>query len=494
MDVFIIALGILTFFIVRHYVESRRHNYPPGPWGFPIVGHLPLFGSRPSETFRRWSKAYGNVFRIRLGSWNTVVLNGYSTIKGALDRTDDAFSSRPNFLSNQMMKESRNNEDGLEFGQFNEAYKKQRKYTAYALRKFTNCRDTFTEHLILKEAEELVTELLACGEKPQDVLHSVGLTPAAIIYQVVFGVCKSARNDKNLDTYVKWHQEFMTFLGSGNPGDVFPYVKFIFKKHIEKYLAFIRVQDSFVSNIVDAHKDLVDKRPQRCITDMFLNAGLPHQVNSIDVDLTEARLLYGIQALLGAGLSTVKETLLWLILYMTKFPNVQHRVQSEIDDVVGKQRAVTLGDRPKLHFTQAIILEVLRLCNILPFTLPHYTIKDTKLNGYDIDKGTVVFVNLASINLDESLWEEPLAFKPERHLNENNELSKRSQRLVAAFGFGRRRCVGEFLAKIELFLIFATLVQRCRLIKPDTEILDTEPAEMLSNSPKHFKVIVKDRN
>lgn len=490
VDAFLIVLGALTFFIVRHYVASRRRNYPPGPWGYPIVGHLPLFGSRPSETFRHWSKAYGNVFRIRLGTWNTVVLNGYTTIKDALERTDDAFSSRPNFLSNQVMKESRNNEDSLEFGQFNEAYKKQRKATSYALRKFTNCRDNFTEHLIVKDAEELATELLGRGEEPQDVLYPVGLTPASVIYQVVFGVCESARTDKGLNTYVKWHREFMKFLDSGN---VFPYLNYIFKKHLEKYLTFIRVQDSFVSNMVNAHKDLVEKRPQRCITDMFLSAGLPHRVECNEVDLTEARLLYGIQTLLGAGTSTVKETLLWLILYMAKFPDIQHRVQSEIDKVVGKQRAVTLSDRPKLLFAQATILETLRLCSILPFTLPHYTVKDTKLNGYDIDMGTVVFVNLASINLDESLWEEPLTFKPERHLDENNELSKRSQRIVAAFGFGRRRCVGEFLAKIELFLIFATLMQKCTFIKPDTDSLDTEPVETLSNNPKHFKVLVKER-
>ena len=182
---------------------------------------------------------------------------------------------------------------------------------------------------------------------------------------------------------------------------------------------------------------------------------------------------------------------MWLILYMAKYPGIQQRVQSEIDETFGKQGTVTLNDRSKLHFTQATILEVLPLCNILPLTLPHCTTIDTQVNGYDIDKGTVVFVNLASINLDENLWEEPLAFKPERHLGEINALSKRSQRLEAAFGIGRRRCVSVHPAKIELFFIFATFMQRCTFV---TDNLDTEPVETLSNSPRRFKVIVKGRN
>ena len=92
----LIVVFVVSLFVVRTlktFLSGK--NYPPSPWGFPVVGHLPLFGSYPPAKLQEWSKQYGDVYRIRMGAWDAVVINGYSAIKDALERSDDAFSGRP---------------------------------------------------------------------------------------------------------------------------------------------------------------------------------------------------------------------------------------------------------------------------------------------------------------------------------------------------------------------------------------------------------------
>ena len=94
----LVSIFVVTFYLYRHLFLRKGKRYPPGPWGLPIIGHLPFLGPYPPQTFHKWQKTYGDVFSIRMGGWDTVVLNGYSAVKDAMDRKDDVFSSRPKFF------------------------------------------------------------------------------------------------------------------------------------------------------------------------------------------------------------------------------------------------------------------------------------------------------------------------------------------------------------------------------------------------------------
>jgi hypothetical protein len=84
--------------LFKRIFQNRNKTYPDGPFGFPIIGHLPLFGNYPPKTFMKWWNSYGDVFSIRLGSWNAIVVNGYNAVKAAAEHPDDVFSGRPNFF------------------------------------------------------------------------------------------------------------------------------------------------------------------------------------------------------------------------------------------------------------------------------------------------------------------------------------------------------------------------------------------------------------
>ena len=62
------------------------------------------------------------------------------------------------------------------------------------------------------------------------------------------------------------------------------------------------------------------------------------------------------------------------------------KMQQEIDSVVGKDRCPKMEDRKSLPFTDAVIHEVQRFLDIVPFSLPHYALTDISFRGYTIPK------------------------------------------------------------------------------------------------------------
>jgi cytochrome P450 len=183
-----------------------------------------------------------------------------------------------------------------------------------------------------------------------------------------------------------------------------------------------------------------------------------------------------------------------MFLYMAKFPQVQERVYTEIKDKVGTARSVMLKDKPDLVYTNAVILEVMRIVTQIPLSLPHFALKNAKLQGYDVDKDTVVIFNLFSVHHEKKFWKDPESFRPERFLSDGKSLDEEKCNHMFAFSHGRRRCVGEFLAKMNLFLSFSIVMQKCKIIKPVDEKLDLTPIPGLVYSSKPYKLLVQERN
>ena len=95
-------------------------------------------------------------------------------------------------------------------------------------------------------------------------------------------------------------------------------------------------------------------------------------------------------------------------------------------------------------------MEIQRLACVAPGGIPHVANKDGHLAGYKIPKGTMLLYNIYKLHLDGDYWKEPEAFNPARFLDGRKEH-------FIPYGMGKRICMGESLARNELF-IFSTLI------------------------------------
>lgn len=148
-----------------------------------------------------------------------------------------------------------------------------------------------------------------------------------------------------------------------------------------------------------------------------------------------------LQGLLIAGADPSATTIEWTIHELLKYPRIIKKARDELDRVIGRNRWVEEKDLSQLPYINAIVMESMRLHPIGTLLIPHYAIKECKVAGYDIAKGTIVRVNVWSIGRDPKIWKWADNFLPERFLGE--EIDARGNNFsLLTFGSGRRRCPG----------------------------------------------------
>lgn len=167
---------------------------------------------------------------------------------------------------------------------------------------------------------------------------------------------------------------------------------------------------------------------------------------------------------------------------------MQTRLQQEVDRVVDRSRLPSIEDQQQLPYVMAFIYEVMRFTSFVPLTIPHSATVDTTIMGYTIPKDTVVFINQWSINHDPALWEEPETFEPERFLNPNGTLNKDLTSNVLIFSLGKRRCIGENLSKMQLFLFTSMLAHQCWIAEDPARPATMDFDYGLSIKPQKYNI------
>ncbi|CAE1174216.1 Cytochrome P450 2J1,Cytochrome P450 2J2,Cytochrome P450 2D17,Cytochrome P450 2D10,Cytochrome P450 2C54,Vitamin D 25-hydroxylase,Cytochrome P450 2K1,Cytochrome P450 2D1,Cytochrome P450 2B11,Cytochrome P450 2K4,Cytochrome P450 2A12,Cytochrome P450 2J6,Cytochrome P450 2D16,Cytochrome P450 2F2,Cytochrome P450 2D4,Steroid 17-alpha-hydroxylase/17,20 lyase,Cytochrome P450 2A13 [Acanthosepion pharaonis] len=173
---------------------------------------------------------------------------------------------------------------------------------------------------------------------------------------------------------------------------------------------------------------------------------------------SEVNIFRTIVDLFTAGSETTATSLLWGFLYLTKYPKIQHQCREEIQKLTGFSRMVTMADKNELPFVNATILEVQRIGAVAAVGGPHVAEEDITLGGFDLPKGTTVQFMIGAVQNDPRYWDNPEKFLPERWLTKDNKIIKKDAFLP--FSWGPRSCLGEPLARMEMFLFFTNLLQR----------------------------------
>ncbi|XP_055957500.1 cytochrome P450 2D6 isoform X2 [Patella vulgata] len=199
-----------------------------------------------------------------------------------------------------------------------------------------------------------------------------------------------------------------------------------------------------------------------------------------------------------AGLITTSSFLGGFLLLMLHHPDIQRRIQEELDEVLAG-RQPSLGDRSSLHYTNAAILECLRYIRHLPYALPHMNREEIEIEGYRIPAKSTIITNLWYMAKDEQQWDNPDVFNPDRFLDDDRKLVPANHQLrqqLMPFGVGRRFCVGESFAKSRIFLYVTSLLQKFNF-RPDGNPLAPEDSKLWTLNtamhPPFLKCIIEQR-
>ncbi|XP_007943271.1 cytochrome P450 1B1 [Orycteropus afer afer] len=496
----LLFLSVLVAVHVGQWLLRQRRRQsasaPPGPFPWPLIGNVATMGPAPHLSFARLAQRYGDVFQIHLGNCPIVVLNGERAIHQALVQQGAAFADRPPFASFRVVSNGRS----LAFGKYSENWKAQRRAAYSTVRAFSTrqarSRRVLEGH-VLSEARELVA-LLVRGSADGTFIDPRPLTVVAVanvMSAVCFG-CRYSHDDAEFRGLLSHNEEFGRTVGAGSLVDVLPWLQLFPNPVRTAFRQFEELNRNFSNFVLDKflrHRESF--RPGTVPRDMMdafiLLAGKAPNGSSdsgarLDVEFVPA----AVTDIFGASQDTLSTALQWLLVLFTRYPEVQARVQAELDQVVGRGRLPSMDDQPKLPYIMAFIYEAMRFSSFVPVTIPHATTTDASVLGYHIPKDTVVFVNQWSVNHDPVKWPNPEDFNPARFLDKDGFINKNLASNVMIFSVGKRRCIGEELSKMQLFLFLSILAHQCHFRANPDELSKMDFSYGLTIKPKSFKINV----
>ncbi|KAI4003269.1 cytochrome P450 family 2 subfamily D member 6 [Homo sapiens] len=403
-----LAVIVAIFLLLVDLMHRRQRwaaRYPPGPLPLPGLGNLLHvdFQNTP-YCFDQLRRRFGDVFSLQLAWTPVVVLNGLAAVREALVTHGEDTADRPPVPITQI----------LGFGPRSQGR-------------------PFRPNGLLDKAVSNVIASLTCGRRFE---------------------YDDPRFLRLLDLAQEGLKEESGFLREVlNAVPVLLHIPALAGKVLRFQKAFLTQLDELLTE----HRMTWDPaQPPRDLTEAFL-AEMEKAKGNPESSFNDENLCIVVADLFSAGMVTTSTTLAWGLLLMILHPDVQRRVQQEIDDVIGQVRRPEMGDQAHMPYTTAVIHEVQRFGDIVPLGVTHMTSRDIEVQGFRIPKGTTLITNLSSVLKDEAVWEKPFRFHPEHFLDAQGHFVKPEAFLP--FSAGRRACLGEPLARMELFLFFTSLLQ-----------------------------------
>uniref|UniRef100_A0A8C3WRG2 Steroid 17-alpha-hydroxylase/17,20 lyase n=1 Tax=Catagonus wagneri TaxID=51154 RepID=A0A8C3WRG2_9CETA len=459
-------LLILTY-LFWPKTKSSGAKYPKSLPVLPIVGSLPFLPrhGQPHVNFFKLQDKYGPIYSFRLGSKTTVVIGNHQLAKEVLLKKGKEFSGRSKVVTLDILSD---NQKGIAFADHGNLWQLHRKL---ALNTFSLFKDgnLKLENIINREVRALCDYLATRSGESIDLSDPVSMAVTNIVSFICFNFVFK-KEDPALQAIVNFNNGILEATGKEILRDMFPGIR-------EKYSS-------------DSTTNLLDMLIQ-AKENAGNNTGGPENNANL---LSERHMLATIADIFGAGVETSASVIKWIVAFLLHYPQLKKRIQDDIDQHIGFNRAPSVSDRNRLLLLEATIREVLRFRPVSPTLIPHKALVDSSIGEFTVDKDSDIVVNLWALHHNEKEWHRPDLFMPERFLDPSGTQLISPSLSYLPFGAGPRSCIGEMLARQELFLFSAGLLQRFDLELPDSgqlPSLEGIPSLVLQIDP--FKVRIKER-
>ncbi|GAB0087450.1 Cytochrome P450 [Sergentomyia squamirostris] len=494
-----VILLALVLYKCYKYMFHRPPNFPPGP------PRIPMFGSylllllinrkelhKASMLLSKWYKS--KVIGFYLANTPTIVCHDSEGIKEIFYNND--FDGRADiFLAR--MRDPHHNLRGIFFteGPF---WKNQRRFTLRHLRDYGFGR-RFT-HLEIEVRDEicLFLDILRGGPKyPHE--HELLKDGYALVPEIFYAASgnaflkimsgdKLARSEQGI--LFETGRAGLQFQAAGDDYgkmlSVIPWIRHIFPGKCD-YLNLLEGNSGvykFIKSIIDKHIETFDESHERNFIDLYIQQVREQENNGIkDPYFHYEQLILICVDFFFPALTGVPVTLALLLQRLLLQPEILTKMQKEIDEVVGSGRLPELDDRINLPYVEATVREIMRFETLVPSSIPHKAMVDSKLLGYDVPKDCFMLPGLYSFHGDPEIWgNDAHIFRPERLIGEDGKLSLKLDKSLP-FGAGKRLCAGETFARNTMFLMVAALAQNFNIKQP--------PGAKLPDLSKNYTGIIQ---
>ncbi|XP_045319776.1 cytochrome P450 2D15 isoform X1 [Leopardus geoffroyi] len=474
-----LAIAVALFLLLVDLLHRRRFwaaRFPPGPMPLPLLGNLLQMDFQDTLFyFDRLRRRFGDVFSLQLAWTPVVVLNGLEAVREALVYHSEDTADRPPVPIYEHLGFGPRSQ-GVFMARYGREWREQRRFALSTLRNFG---------LGKKSLEQWVTEEASCLCAAFADHAGRPFSPRALLNKAVSNVITSLtygrrfeyddpRLHKLIDGALKGLREDSGFAREAlNSIPVLLRIPGLADKVFSSQKALM----TLLNELVQEHRITRDPtQPPRDLTDAFLDE-IEKARGNPESSFNDENMLMVTADLFLAGMISTSATLAWALLLMILHPDVQRRVQQEIDEVLGPVQRPAMVDQTRMPFTMAVMHEVQRFGDLVPLGMPHMTSRDIEVQGFLIPKvglqpsapmlsttqhgqcqGTTLITNLSSVLKDKTVWKKPFRFHPEHFLDAQGQFVK--QEAFMPFSAGRRVCLGEPLARMEFFLFFTCLLQR----------------------------------
>ncbi|KAE8076178.1 hypothetical protein FH972_014842 [Carpinus fangiana] len=476
--IFVFLTTFLSIFLLKFKSKFHRNNgqrpLPPGPTPWPVVGNLPeLWRNKP--TFR-WihglmKELNTEIACLRLAGVHVIPVTSPEIAREFLKQCDSMFSSRPLTMATEY---SSRGFKTIALVPWTDQWKKMKKVVA------SNVINSKTLQWLLnkrtEEADNLVRFIRNQSEKSTcvvDVRLAIHQYCGNVIRKMMFNkryFGKGSNDGGPGVEEVEYIESLWTLLNhicAFAVSDYIPCSRALDLDGHEKIVSeAMRIVSSYEEPIIDERVEQWrdgKKKEAEDLLDAFILAKNSNREPTLSVEEIKAQ----ITEIMLASVDNPANNVECVLSEMLDQPEVLQKAVDEIDRVVGKERWVQEYDIPELNYVKACAREGYRLHPVAPFNMPHVSMQDMTVAGYFIPKGSHVLLSRYGLGRNPRVWEEPLKFKPERHLLKKDEslanhmevnLTENELRFIS-FSTGRRGCMGVQLGTSMNVMLLARLLQ-----------------------------------
>ncbi|XP_006262987.2 cytochrome P450 2J6 isoform X1 [Alligator mississippiensis] len=477
-------VALIVFFLVMQFLKLQQASkrFPPGPVPLPLVGNLLQMKFQfHRDLLMKLAKTHGDIFTLWFGRTPIIILNGFHAVKDGLTTHPEDVSGR--LLSPFFKTMAKGKGIMLATGR---NWKQQRRFGMMILRNLGMGKKGL-EYRVQEEARHLLEYFASMKGKPLDPSFPLFHSISNVICAVVFGY-RFPSEDENFHKLLKATENIFRFGGSLGYSlyEFFPWIMDHLPGPHKKALSSYEVLNSFARKEIRKHLERgIPDNPEDFI-DYYL-AEIEKAKDRTKSAYDEDNLAHSVIDLFLGGSETTSTTLHWGLLYMVAYPDIQEKVQQELEAVLGSSQLICYEDRRKVPYTNAVIHEIQRFSNIISVGMPRICVRKTELLGFPLSKGTIVLPNIASSLYDPEQWKSPRQFNPGHFLDKDGNFV--SQEAFLPFSAGHRVCLGENLARTELFIFFSNLLRAFTLrLGEGVKQVNIEPVFTSTLQPHPYRV------